>query len=234
VYGTARRPGRCWPGRLQGTPRAEALSVFALAFLFLLPFYDLCLTYSLWRTFGTAPTRSRLRWRQPDFGEEKPSPAVRQNMQTSCSSLPGPCVQPTPSPLDPPLPPTEYWGPALARVGRRFRRAAQPEYLTEGCCARHALRVRARFFSHAWRNHALRSETFANVGVIALAVELRVRQHQPDAGLLGSCVDDGRQIRAVVPRPSPRELRQHELLIQIHGHHPLQPVPPRQRFLPEI
>src|SRR5436309_229713 len=81
-------------------------------------------------------------------------------------------------------------------------------------------------------NHALRSETFANVGVIALAVELRVRQHQPDAGLLGSCVDDGRQIRAVVPRPSPRELRQHELLIQIHGHHPLQPVPPRQRFLP--
>src|SRR5438445_246107 len=79
-------------------------------------------------------------------------------------------------------------------------------------------------------NHALRSETFANVGVIALAVELRVRQHQPDAGLLGSCVDDGRQIRAVVPRPSPRELRQHELLIQIHGHHPLQPVPPPERL----
>src|SRR6267154_4927990 len=81
-------------------------------------------------------------------------------------------------------------------------------------------------------NHALRSEAFADVGVIALAVELRVRQHQPDAGLLGSSFDDGRQIRAVVPRPSPRELRQHELLIQIHGHHPLQPVPPGQRFLP--
>src|SRR6266403_356292 len=80
--------------------------------------------------------------------------------------------------------------------------------------------------------HALRSETFANVGGIALAVDLRVRQHQPDAGLLGSCVDDGRQIRAVVPRPAPRELRPHELLIQIHGHHPLQPVPPGQRFLP--
>jgi hypothetical protein len=31
---------------------------------------------------------------------------------------------------------------------------------------------------------------------------------------------------------APRKLRQHELLIQIHGHHPLQPVPPRERFLP--
>src|SRR6266403_366903 len=52
-------------------------------------------------------------------------------------------------------------------------------------------------------NHALRSEAFADEGVIALAVELRVRQHQPDAGLLGSSFDDGRQICAVVPRPSP-------------------------------
>jgi hypothetical protein len=82
------------------------------------------------------------------------------------------------------------------------------------------------------RNHALRSEAFADVGRIALAVELRIGQHQPDAGLLGSGFDNGRQIRAVVPRAAPRELRQYELLIPIHGHHPLQPVPPRQWFLP--
>src|ERR1700730_947915 len=81
-------------------------------------------------------------------------------------------------------------------------------------------------------NHTLRSESFADVGVIALAVELRVGQHQSDTGLLGSRFDDGGQIRTVVPRAAPRELRQHELVIQIHGHHPLQPVPPRQRFLP--
>jgi hypothetical protein len=82
------------------------------------------------------------------------------------------------------------------------------------------------------RNHALRSETLADVGVIALAIELRVGQHQPDAGLLSSRFDHGRQICAVVPRTAPRELRQHELLIQINHNHPLQPVPPRQRFLP--
>ena len=88
------------------------------------------------------------------------------------------------------------------------------------------------FLSALGGNHALRSEVLADVGMIALTVELRVGQHQPDAGLLGSRFNDGRQIRAVVPRTAPRELRQHELLIQIHGHHPLQPVPPRQRFLP--
>src|SRR6266478_1610564 len=87
-------------------------------------------------------------------------------------------------------------------------------------------------FLPTFGNHALRSEAFADVGVIALAVEFRVSQHQPDTGLLGSSFDDRRQIRTVVPRTAPRELGQHELLIQIHGDHPLQPVPPRQRFLP--
>jgi hypothetical protein len=88
------------------------------------------------------------------------------------------------------------------------------------------------FLSALSGNHALRSEVLADVGMIALTVEFRVGQHHPDAGLLGSGFNDGRQIRTVVPRASPRELRQHELLIQIHGDHPLQPVPPRQRFLP--
>jgi hypothetical protein len=81
-------------------------------------------------------------------------------------------------------------------------------------------------------NHARRSEVLADVGMIALAVEFRVGQHQPDAGLFGSGFNDSRQIRTVVPRAAPRELRQHKLLIQIHGDHPLQPVPSRQRFLP--
>src|SRR6266850_7619298 len=135
MYVTSQKLGRCWPRRLQGTPRAEALSVFALAFLFLLPFYDLCLTYSLWRTLGTAPTHSRLGWCQPDFGEEKPPPAVRQNMQTSCSNLPDPDVQPTPSPLEPRRPPTQCWGPARARVGQRFCRADRPTYRTDECRA---------------------------------------------------------------------------------------------------
>jgi hypothetical protein len=67
------------------------------------------------------------------------------------------------------------------------------------------------------RNHALRSEALADVGMIALAVELGIGQHQPDAGLLGSCFDDGRQIGAVIARTAPRELRQHELLIQIQA-----------------
>jgi len=81
-------------------------------------------------------------------------------------------------------------------------------------------------------NHALGSEAFSDVGVIALAVELRAGQHQSDAGLLGGRFDDGRQIRAIDPRAAPREFRQHQMVIQIHGDHPLQPVPPRQRFLP--
>ncbi len=93
MYVTSQKPCRCWPRRPPGASRAEALSIFALTFLFLLPFCDLSLTYSSWRAFGAAPTRSRLGWRQPGFGEEKPSLAVRQNMQTSCSSLPDPNVQ---------------------------------------------------------------------------------------------------------------------------------------------
>lgn len=62
----------------------------------------------------------------------------------------------------------------------------------------------------------------------------RVHQHQPDARLFRSCCDNLRHIRSVFPRTAPRELRQYELLIQIRGDHLLQPVRPRQRFLPIV
>jgi hypothetical protein len=70
------------------------------------------------------------------------------------------------------------------------------------------------------------------VGVISLAVELRVGQHQANGRSLGSRCDDGRQIPTIVPGPASRALRQQKLLIQIRHDHPLQPVPPRQRFCP--
>ena len=81
-------------------------------------------------------------------------------------------------------------------------------------------------------DHTLRPELLPDVGVIPLAVELGVGQHQPDARILRSGLDDRGQIRTVVPRTASRDLRQQELLIQIRHDHPLQPVPPRQRFLP--
>jgi hypothetical protein len=73
-----------------------------------------------------------------------------------------------------------------------------------------------------------------DLGVIALAVELGVGQHQADARLLGSRFDELSQIGTIVPRPASRDLRQHKLLIQIHHVHPLQTVPPQQRFPPEM
>ena len=81
-------------------------------------------------------------------------------------------------------------------------------------------------------DHTLRAELLPDVGVIPFAVELGVGQHQPDPCLLGSRLDDRRQIRTVVPRATSRDLREQELLIQIGHHDPLQPMPPRQRFLP--
>jgi hypothetical protein len=68
--------------------------------------------------------------------------------------------------------------------------------------------------------------------MISPAVEFGVGQHQSDACLLGSRSNDGRRIHAVVPMSPPRELRQHKLLIRIHGDHPLQPPLPWPRFLP--
>src|SRR5271167_2658374 len=53
-------------------------------------------------------------------------------------------------------------------------------------------------------NHTLRSESLADVGVITLAIELGVGQHQPDARLLGSGFDDGGQISAIIPRAASR------------------------------
>jgi hypothetical protein len=88
------------------------------------------------------------------------------------------------------------------------------------------------FLAALGRDHALRPELLPDVSMIPFAVELGVGQHQPDTRLLGSRLDDRGQIRAIVPRAAARDLRQQKLLIQIRHHHPLQPVPPRQRFLP--
>src|SRR6266404_3024059 len=157
MYVTSQKPERCWPRRLPGAPRAEALSVFALTFLFLLPSYDLRPTYSFWRTFGMVRTRSQLSVRQLRLGPEKSSPPARQNMQTSCPSLPDPDVQPTPSPLCPRLPPTKCWELARARVGQRLCRADRPTYRRDEC-------------------RALRSQRFAQAPVL-LEKENALRKH---------------------------------------------------------
>ena len=81
-------------------------------------------------------------------------------------------------------------------------------------------------------DHTPCSELLPDVGMVSLAVELGVGQHQPDAGLLGSRLHNNRQTRAVVPRATPRHLRQHALPVQVDHHDPLQPISPRQRFLP--
>jgi hypothetical protein len=49
-------------------------------------------------------------------------------------------------------------------------------------------------------NHALRAELLTDVGMVPLAVELGIGQHQADARSLGSRFDDSGQIRAIVPR----------------------------------
>ena len=45
------------------------------------------------------------------------------------------------------------------------------------------------FLSTLGGDNTLRSELLTNVGVISLAVEFGIGQHQPDAGLLGSGLD---------------------------------------------
>jgi hypothetical protein len=73
-------------------------------------------------------------------------------------------------------------------------------------------------------DHALRPELLSDVSRISLAIEFGVGQHQPDARLLGSHLDDRGQIRAIVPRAAARDLRQQERLIQIRHDHPLPPM----------
>src|ERR1700680_2200787 len=50
------------------------------------------------------------------------------------------------------------------------------------------------------RDHALCSQLPPNIGVIPLAVEFGVGQHQSDARLLGSGCDDRGQVGTVIPR----------------------------------
>jgi hypothetical protein len=88
------------------------------------------------------------------------------------------------------------------------------------------------FLSALGRDHTLRPELLPDVGVIPLAVEFGVGQHQTDARLLGGRFDQRGQIRAVVPRAASRDLRQQKLLIQIRHDYLFQSMSPRQRFLP--
>src|SRR5271167_2546023 len=72
-----------------------------------------------------------------------------------------------------------------------------------------------RFLSAFGGDYTLRPELAPDIGVISLAVEFGVGQHQSDARLFGSRCDDSGQVRAIVPRAASRALRQQELLIQI-------------------
>ncbi|MGH9772072.1 MAG: hypothetical protein ACRD4Q_10300 [Candidatus Acidiferrales bacterium] len=58
-----------------------------------------------------------------------------------------------------------------------------------------ARRGYAKFFPALGGNHALRTESLPDIGAIPLAVELGVGPYQADPCLLGSRLDDGRQIR---------------------------------------
>lgn len=58
-------------------------------------------------------------------------------------------------------------------------------------------------FSASRGNRDLRSEVLADVDMIALAVELRVGQHPPDAGLFAGGFNDSRQILVIVERAQP-------------------------------
>src|ERR1700722_3850022 len=53
------------------------------------------------------------------------------------------------------------------------------------------------------RDHIVRSERPANIGMISLAVEFGVGQRQSGPCLLVSRSDDGRQICTIVPRNTP-------------------------------
>jgi len=88
------------------------------------------------------------------------------------------------------------------------------------------------FLSALGRDYTLRPELAPDVDVISLAVERGVGQHQTNGRSRGSRCDEVRQIPTIVPGPAARALRQQKLLIQIRHDHPLQPMPPGQRFLP--
>jgi hypothetical protein len=77
-------------------------------------------------------------------------------------------------------------------------------------------------------DHTVGPESLPDVGVIPLAVELGIGQHQPDPPTPGSRFDHRRQTPAVVPWATSRSLREQQLLIQIHHDQPLQPMPPEQ------
>src|SRR5205807_2454541 len=80
------------------------------------------------------------------------------------------------------------------------------------------------------RDDAVRSDDISNVAVIALAVELRISQYQPDGRHLMGGAHQRAQRRTVVVRPLPCPLRQHAAAQDIDDYRPLAPMPPRESF----
>jgi hypothetical protein len=79
--------------------------------------------------------------------------------------------------------------------------------LRKGASHLGAYSVDAPGFLSAFRgDHTLRSKLLPDVGVISLAVEFGVGQHQSNARFSRGRFDHGGQIRAVVPRPTARDL----------------------------
>lgn len=75
----------------------------------------------------------------------------------------------------------------------------------------------------------LRSQLLANISMVALTIELRVSQNEPDGNHLVSDTHKAGQVS--VPRSTPRVLSQHQLPIQVDNDQPLQPMPSGQRLL---
>jgi len=74
-------------------------------------------------------------------------------------------------------------------------------------------------------------ESLANMGMVELAVELGIGQHQADgADRLGG-IDQGAQVGAVVGGAGVGHLGQQELPLHVHRHQPLQPAAPGHRLL---
>jgi len=80
------------------------------------------------------------------------------------------------------------------------------------------------FLSTLGGDDTLHPELMTNVGVITLAVEFSIGQHQSDVSLLESSFDHRGQFRAVVPEAASCSLRQQEPLVQVRHNNFQKPV----------
>ena len=103
---------------------------------------------------------------------------------------------------------------ATGRAGREFALHRREDALDQSAVSIDAARKRPPHFGthpgHApgllpapSRDHTLCLESLPDLGVVPLAVEFGVGQHQPDARPLGSRLDDSRQTPAIVPGAAP-------------------------------